>query len=367
MGWIRKATHRSGKQSWQAGWRDPSGAVRSKNFSRKVDAERYLITVENDKLSGQYIDPRLGRITFADWSQQVEAGRFDVRPSTQARDESCLRSLVLPTFGDLQIGSIQPTTIRQWVADLHSRGYAANTVRQAYWIISRTFHTAVQTDMLQHSPCRGIVLPRQVQAEKRFLSPDEIRQLSETIAPRFSALVLTAAYTGARIGELAALDVDHFAPLHRSVRIERTLTEVQGTAHIAEPKTRAANRTITIPAWLVDTLTEHLTKCPPDGSGFLFTAPAGGPLRRSTFGPRFWKPAVRDSVGEPMRFHDLRHSHVALLIDQGTHPSVIASRLGHISVKTVLDVYGHLYDGLDRDAADALASPLTESSRRRRC
>jgi integrase len=58
-----------------------------------------------------------------------------------------------------------------------------------------------------------------------------------------------------------------------------------------------------------------------------------------------------------MRFHDLRHSHVALLIEQGTHPAVIAGRLGHTSVKTVLHVYGHLYDGLDRQAAEGLEAP----------
>jgi hypothetical protein len=58
-----------------------------------------------------------------------------------------------------------------------------------------------------------------------------------------------------------------------------------------------------------------------------------------------------------MRFHDLRHSQVALLIEQGTQPAVIAARLGHTSVKTVLDVYGHLYEGLDREAADSLEAP----------
>jgi integrase len=62
-----------------------------------------------------------------------------------------------------------------------------------------------------------------------------------------------------------------------------------------------------------------------------------------------------------MRFHDLRHSHVALLIAEGAHPAVIASRLGHTSVKTVLDVYGHLYEGLDRDAADTLNPPWDAS------
>ncbi len=66
---------------------------------------------------------------------------------------------------------------------------------------------------------------------------------------------------------------------------------------------------------------------------------------------------MHSSVGEPCRFHDMRHTHVALLIDQGAHPSVIASRLGHTSVRTVLDVYGHLFEGLDRDIADALDAP----------
>jgi len=69
---------------------------------------------------------------------------------------------------------------------------------------------------------------------------------------------------------------------------------------------------------------------------------------------------VRASVGEPCRFHDLRHSHVALLIKAGQHPKVIAARLGHKSVRTVLDVYGHLFEGLDEAAADALDTAWTE-------
>ena len=68
-----------------------------------------------------------------------------------------------------------------------------------------------------------------------------------------------------------------------------------------------------------------------------------------------------------MRFHDLRHSHVALLIKQGTHPPVIAARLGHVSIKTVLDVYGHLSEGLDRDAADSLEPPWSDSDVHRMC
>ena len=86
----------------------------------------------------------------------------------------------------------------------------------------------------------------------------------------------------------------------------------------------------------------------------MFTAPLGGPLRRRSFRQRFWLPAVAASVGDPCRFHDLRHTHAALLIAVNTHPKLVQSRLGHSSIKTTLDVYGHLYEPLDEVAADRL-------------
>jgi integrase len=63
-----------------------------------------------------------------------------------------------------------------------------------------------------------------------------------------------------------------------------------------------------------------------------------------------------------MRFHDLRHSHVALLIAAGEHPKVIAQRVGHASIRTTLDNYGHLFDGLDESAADRLDAIRSGSS-----
>lgn len=356
MGSIRRITHPSGKSSWQARWRDPAGNQHSRNFVRRAEAERHLTLVEGQMLVGNYVDPRSGKIEFAEWLPRAEAARINRRPSTKARDESYYRSLVLPTFGQMPIGSIQPLTVQEWISELAYNGYAPATIRKAYQLLCRTFDTAVETGLIARSPCRGVRLPAADRSEMRFLSPTEIRQLSEAIEPRFHALVLTGAYSGARFGELAGLDVDHFELDRRTIHIERTLSEVNGHIHVGEPKTRAARRKLILPSWLTDVVVTHLDAWPPTDNGLIFTAPGGGALRRS-FRTRYWKPAVRGSVGEPMRFHDLRHSHVALLIEQGTHPAVIASRLGHTSVRTVLDVYGHLYEGLDRSAADALKSP----------
>ena len=361
MASIHKVIHESGRTSWQARWRDPAGAQRAKNFDRRVDAERHLTTVEARKLAGTYVDPRAGKLKLGGFAEQTTPGWLNRRDSTKARDDSYLNSLVLPAFANTSLGAVRPTDIQQWVGQLDADGYAPATIRKAYQLLGRIFSDAVQAGLIVRSPCRNITLPRVEGSEMRFLSPDEIGQLADTIDPRYRAMVLTAAYTGCRFGEVSAVDIDHYDPDRRLIRIDRSLSEVRGYLRITEPKTPAARRAITLPAWLTQVLTEHLTKYPAGPDGLIFTAPEGGPIRRNTFRSRFWLPAVTDSVGQPMRFHDLRHSHVALLIKQGTHPAVIAARLGHTSVKTVLDVYGHLSEGLDRDAADTLNPPWDRS------
>ncbi|MDH3730321.1 MAG: tyrosine-type recombinase/integrase [Acidimicrobiia bacterium] len=361
MASIRKVVHRTGRMSWQARWRDPTGGQRSKNFPRRIDAERFLVTVEARKLAGTYIDPRAGRLRLGDFTQQTTAGWVNRRDSTKARDESYLRSLVLPTFADMPIGAIGLFDVQEWIADLDAAGYAPATIRKASQLLERILNDAVNGGLIAASPCRDITLPKTQDTEKRFLSPEEITHLADTIHPRYHALVVTAAYTGCRIGELIALDVDRYQPDQRIIRIERSLAEVRGHLRFGQPKTAAARRAVSVPSWLPEVIDQHLATYPPGPDWLIFTAPEGGPIRRNTFRSRFWLPAVNDSVGQPMRFHDLRHSHVALLIAQGAHPAVIASRLGHTSVKTVLDVYGHLYEGLDRNAADTLNPPWNRS------
>ncbi len=96
------------------------------------------------------------------------------------------------------------------------------------------------------------------------------------------------------------------------------------------------------------------------GDGNVFTSEQGKPLRRSNFRQRIWLPAVRRSVGQPLRFHDLRHTHAALLISNNENPKIIQERLGHRDISTTLNVYGHLLPGLGKDAADRLNAGFVE-------
>jgi integrase len=132
---------------------------------------------------------------------------------------------------------------------------------------------------------------------------------------------------------------------------------VRGQVTIGPPKTRESRRTITVPSFLADALSEHLARTARGvADDLVFAAPgAGGPLRRTNFRRRYWTPAC-DAVGlEPApRFHDLRHHAAAVAIAAGAHPKAIQARLGHASITTTLNVYGGLFPSLDEELADRL-------------
>jgi len=229
--------------------------------------------------------------------------------------------------------------------------------------------------MLPRSPCRNIPLPRIEAVEMHFLTAKQVGTLADAIDPRYRVLVLTGAYTGLRIGELAALRTSRLDLLHRSLRVEETVNEVRGYLVFGPPKTRASRRTVSLPAFLVEVLAAHLAAYPPGPESLVFTSPEGQPLRRNAFRRRHFIPALQkaeigewteDPKGHPhfkpgARIHDLRHSHAALLIAENVHPKVLQERLGHASIRTTLDTDGHLFEGLDEAAADALDGAFREA------
>jgi integrase len=211
-------------------------------------------------------------------------------------------------------------------------------------------------------PCRRIPLPRIEQDEKRFLTPAEIARLASIIEPRFRALVLVSAYGGLRIGELAGLRRGRVDTTRGIVTVLEIATDVSGRLVSGPPKTRAARRTVGLPAPVAEELERHLaTYAQPDPDGLVFTGPKGAALRATNFRRRIWGPAIRAAEFDGLRIHDLRHTAVALWIAAGASPKEVARRAGHTSVKTVLDVYGHLYDEADvalRERLEAMFVPV---------
>ena len=166
----------------------------------------------------------------------------------------------------------------------------------------------------------------------RILSVEEVEALADAFDPRYRVLVLVGAYAGLRFGEASALRPLHLRPLERRIEIQEGAAEVNGRLYVGPLKTKQSRRVVTIPAFLADELGRHLINREAD---LVFPAPSGGYLRRTSFGHRFWTPAVKRAGLSPApTFHHLRHTAAALAIAQGAHPKAIQARLGHASITT---------------------------------
>ncbi|MGH3443073.1 MAG: tyrosine-type recombinase/integrase [Nitriliruptorales bacterium] len=205
---------------------------------------------------------------------------------------------------------------------------------------------AVANRMLRFNVARGVALPRVGRAERHFLAAEQVDELAEAIGERYGALVYVLAYGGLRFGEAVALRRKRCELLRRRLRIEEAATEVGANLIWGSPKTHAV-RSVSLPPFVVQELAHHLEAVEDTPDALVFTAPvSGGPLRNSDFRRYVWKPAVR-AAGLPgaLTPHELRHTAASLLIAQGANPKSIQAHLGHSTITTTFDLYGHLFEG----------------------
>ena len=163
-GWIRKAA--SGR--YQARYRIPGGRTRSRTFERHKDADRWLRHEVALIDRSDWIDPHAGTMTIAEWSDRWMAIRLHIRDSTRERDETYLRSLILPHFGTRRLRDITRDDIQDWIGELAGEGYAPANHPTRYGLVPMAFVAAVDDALIQRTPCAGVDLPRRTQTEKRL-------------------------------------------------------------------------------------------------------------------------------------------------------------------------------------------------------
>jgi hypothetical protein len=170
--------------------------------------------------------------------------------------------------------------------------------------------------------------------------------------------------------EVVALKVGRLDLLRATLRVAEAAPEVAGRLEWGTVKTHEA-RTVHLPKFLRDELAAHLAGRPHRSEALVFTAARGGPLRESKWVPGYFKPAVRAAgLPEALRWYDLRHTAVSLLIREGASIKAVQKQMGHATAAQTLDTYGHLFadelpdlaERLEALRARAIAPPARPSS-----
>lgn len=360
MGYV-KDLGRDKPRRWQANYRGPDGRERAKHFSRRSDAEAFVKSQEVAKLRGEWVDQQKGARSFDSWADDWLQACLHLRPNSVTGYKGILNKHLRPRFGHRPIANLETADARKLVNELAAAGMAAGTIRNILAVLRMVLDLAVDDGAIARNPCmqrsrsRRIQVPRARREEMQFLTADQIAELAAAVRPIYRTLIYFAAYTGLRAREITALRVGRLDLQAGTVEVVEA-----GDSQIG-PTKNWETRTVVVPRFLCDMLVEHLGSDLGDLDRFVFVSPRGLRLLHNNFYRREFKEAVSAAgLPENVRFHDLRHTCAALLINQGAHARAIKEHLGHSSITVTMDRYGHLFP----DERERLASALDAAYRK---
>jgi integrase len=344
----------SGK--YKVRWRDESGRPRSRNFTRKADADAHDLKVKVAKQTGGVVDA--SRQTLREFGEewwQLYA-TANLAPRTLRSYSGLWDRHVLPRLGRYRLRDISTEAVARFAADLRPDDVGEPTINRALMLLQGVLQRAVEWRRLPSNPVRGVKKPT-IRRRRRVrpLAPTLVEQARRWLLARErirdATLLVILAYGGLRPSEALALRWGQ-------VR-DRTLLIDEATAGVRDDEGESASkqtknrrvRTVPLMAPLVADLAAYRLACGRPGDDELLFPTVGGEmwtdghwqtLHRDTWAPL--KKAVTALVGS--RPYDLRHSYVSLLIHEGLPITEVARRAGHTPT-TCLEVYGHVFDEFD--------------------
>ncbi len=324
-------------------------------FRTRGEAEKALGAAIADRHRGSWIDPRDGRVTFEEYSTRWLEERASIRPRTRELYEGLLRLHIVPSFGQVELGAVTASSVRQWHAKLTRAGSPGDvTIAKCYRLLKSIFATAVADDLIPKNPCmlQGAGVERS--AERPIATINEVDRLVEVAPPHLKALILVATYTSLRLGELSALTRQHVDPDKCLVTVVASAADLRdGTRIVGEPKSAAGRRRVAIPEVISLVLRDHLDRfSEPGRDGLVFVGPRGGPLRRGNFNG-VWRSIAHGAGLDGLRFHDLRHTGNTLAAMTGASTKELMTRMGHSSTRAALG-YQHATEERERRIATKL-------------
>ncbi|MFI8100238.1 tyrosine-type recombinase/integrase [Streptomyces sp. NPDC086023] len=360
--------------------------VRGMSFDTLEDAKAWLRRAGTDSERGEFVDPRDGSITLADYVTRHWQAGVRGAPGTVKRVDERVRLHVLPHIGEVALRDVSASVLRGYIATLEGE-CAPRYARQILTTLSNVFETAIDDKRLVRNPMRAksVRWPKALEDQREAWPLETAQRVWDVINQRYRIAVVVALGCGLRQGEVFGLspaDIDFERGL---IRVRRQVQLLYGRLYFTLPK-GGKTRVVDMPPSVAAELRAHFLQLPavevelpwggpePDREKRSFplvlTTTYGNAIRANIFNDEVWKPALAKAGVIPVRekgqrwkasrkdgFHVLRHTYASVILEAGESVVTLARWLGHSSPTITLDHYAHFMPeagGKGRAAVDAL-------------
>lgn len=333
-----------------ADWQGKTKVLHKRGFKTKREAVEY----EREYLLMKSKDVTMGFKQFAEC--YLEDLKPRIKYNTYLTKEHIINTKIIPYFVDKALADITTADIMQWqneilqMRDETGKGYSPMYLKTISAQMSALFNHATRYYELQSNPCKKVGNMGKAKAkEMLFWTRDEFFRFIESMKSKpisYYAFEILF-WTGIREGELLALTKNDFDLDKKILHITKSYQRLEKQDYITDPKTEKSIRDIHLPDFLCGELEDYFAMLYKyDGDTRLFEV-------SKHYLQHEMKRGCKESGVKRIRIHDIRHSHVAYLIELGFSPVEIAERMGHESISVTL-IYSHLYPSKQKCLADKL-------------